>query len=113
MIGTRPSLYWQICWKYLSPLVMILILLASFLEICMKGSGYPAWIADKGETVQKEWPGWAVCLILFLIAVSIFWIPGIAILRYLPKKLNFKLIASIAEKNFSMKNALAMEHAKF
>lgn len=81
MIGTRPSLYWQICWKYLSPLVMILILLASFLEICMKGSGYPAWIADKGETVQKEWPGWAVCLILFLISVSILWIPGIAILR--------------------------------
>ncbi|XP_065204180.1 sodium-dependent neutral amino acid transporter B(0)AT3 isoform X2 [Planococcus citri] len=80
MIGSRPSLYWQICWKYFSPLAMILILMASFLEILVKGSGYPAWIPDKGETQLREWPGWSIFLILFLISVSIIWIPGIALL---------------------------------
>lgn len=81
MVGTRPSLYWQICWKYFSPLAMILILMASFLEILLKGSGYPAWISEKGETELREWPGWSIFLILFLISVSIIWIPGIALLR--------------------------------
>ena len=60
---------------------MILILMASFLEILMKGSGYEAWIANKGETEWREWPGWAIFLILFLISVAILWIPGLAILR--------------------------------
>lgn len=81
MVGSRPSLYWQICWKYLSPLAMILILVASFVDIIVKGSGYPAWVPEKGETERHEWPGWAIFLILFLISVSILWIPGIAILR--------------------------------
>ena len=81
MIGSRPSLYWQICWKYLSPIAMILILMASVLEILFDGSGYEAWIASKGETERREWPGWAICLIVFLIAVAILWIPALAILR--------------------------------
>lgn len=81
MIGSRPSLYWQICWKYLSPLAMILILIASFLEIIIKGSGYPVWIPEKGETELREWPTWSIFLILFLIFVSVLWIPGIAVLR--------------------------------
>lgn len=38
MTGTRPGLYWLICWKYLSPLAMLLILIASVVEILTDGS---------------------------------------------------------------------------
>lgn len=93
MIGSRPSLYWQICWKYLSPAAMILILMASVLEILVEGSGYQAWIASKGETEWREWPGWAVFLIVFLIAVSILWIPSLAILRWEDKFLFVEFFA--------------------
>ena len=55
--------------------------MASVLEILFDGSGYEAWIASKGETERREWPGWAICLIVFLIAVAILWIPALAILR--------------------------------
>ncbi|KAJ8877946.1 hypothetical protein PR048_022409 [Dryococelus australis] len=79
MTGKRPGLYWLICWKYLSPLAMISILVASFVEIAMEGSGYPAWVASKGETERHEWPVWALVLIAFLVLISVLWIPAVAI----------------------------------
>lgn len=82
MTGTRPGLYWLICWKYLSPLAMLSILVASFVEIAVDGSGYQAWVASKGETERHEWPIWALVLITVLILASVLWIPGVAISRY-------------------------------
>lgn len=83
MVGTRPGLYWLICWKYLSPLAMISILVASFVEIAVDGSGYQAWVSSKGETERHEWPVWALVLITVLISASVLWIPGVAICRYM------------------------------
>lgn len=81
MTGSRPGLYWLICWKYLSPMAMISILVASFIEIAVDGSGYPAWIAKDGVTERKEWPAWAIVLVLFVILASVLWIPIVAICR--------------------------------
>ncbi|CAH1367199.1 unnamed protein product [Tenebrio molitor] len=81
MTGQRPGLYWLICWKYLSPLAMLSILVASFVEIAVDGSGYAAWVPSKGDTVKHEWPTWSVVLILVLVFSSIAWIPGAAIAR--------------------------------
>lgn len=81
MTGNRPGLYWLICWKYLSPLAMLSILIASFVEIFFEGSGYPAWVASKGVTERHEWPVWALVLISILILTSVLWIPAVAICR--------------------------------
>lgn len=81
MTGNRPGLYWLICWKYLSPLAMLSILVASFVEIFFEGSGYPAWVASKGVTERHEWPIWALVLIAILILTSVLWIPAVAICR--------------------------------
>ncbi|XP_025602543.2 sodium-dependent neutral amino acid transporter B(0)AT3 [Athalia rosae] len=82
MTGNRPGLYWLICWKYLSPLAMLSILVASFVEIAVDGSGYPAWVASKGVTERHEWPVWALVLIAVLILASVLWIPAVALCRY-------------------------------
>lgn len=81
MTGSRPGLYWLICWKYLSPLAMLSILMASFIEIIVDGSGYPAWLPSKGITERHEWPTWGVVLIAVLILASVLWIPVVAICR--------------------------------
>lgn len=81
MTGNRPGLYWLICWKYLSPLAMLSILVASIVEIIVDGSGYPAWVASKGITEKHEWPVWALVLIGILILASVLWIPTVAICR--------------------------------
>lgn len=82
MTGSRPHLYWLICWKYLSPLAMLCILVASIVQIVVDGSGYAAWVADKGVTERHEWPVWALVLIAVLILVSVLWIPVVCIARY-------------------------------
>ncbi|KAG5899379.1 hypothetical protein JTB14_036868 [Gonioctena quinquepunctata] len=81
MTGSRPGLYWQICWKYLSPLAMISILVASIIEIAVDGSGYSVWVPSKGETERHSWPVWSILLISVLVLASVLWIPGAAIAR--------------------------------
>ncbi|XP_053662944.1 sodium-dependent neutral amino acid transporter B(0)AT3 [Anopheles marshallii] len=81
MTGARPSLYWMLCWKYISPIAMITILVASFLELASEGSSYPGWNALTGSTDRLEWPHWCIVVAILLILVSILWIPGVAILR--------------------------------
>lgn len=81
MTGSRPALYWMICWKYLSPIAMITILVASFVELLSSGSSYPAWVAEKGLTELREWPHWCSVTAVLLILVSVIWIPVVAITR--------------------------------
>ncbi|XP_054165076.1 sodium-dependent neutral amino acid transporter B(0)AT3-like [Oppia nitens] len=82
MTGRRVSHWYLFCWRYLSPLVMATILIASFIKLS-KGSGYDAWNPLTAMTEHKEWPPWATVLIFVLILMSVLWIPGIAILRVL------------------------------
>jgi solute carrier family 6 (neurotransmitter transporter, amino acid/orphan) member 15/16/17/18/20 len=82
MTGSRPHFYFLLCWKYISPLAMISILVASFMELSQQGSSYPVWNALTGSTERAEWPHWCIVLAICLIGVSILWIPGVAICRY-------------------------------
>ncbi|CAD7090230.1 unnamed protein product [Hermetia illucens] len=81
MTGSRPSLYWMFCWKYLSPIAMITILCASVFELATNGSSYPAWNAVTGMTEQMEWPHWCIVVAGCLILVSIIWIPLVALFK--------------------------------
>ena len=81
MTGNRPSKYWLICWKFVSPLAMIVILSASVVDMVISGAGYAAWDAGKGVAFEKDWPIWAQVLIGVLICMSVLWIPIVAILR--------------------------------
>ena len=81
MTGKRPHIYWLFCWKYVSPIAMIIILVASWVKIFTEGSTYPRWNAETGESIDTEWPGWALVLAVLLVLVSTLWIPGVAIAR--------------------------------
>lgn len=61
---------------------MISILIASFVDIAVEGTGYAAWVSSKGETERRQWPTWAITLIFVLVFSSIAWIPGTAIARF-------------------------------
>ncbi|XP_060579195.1 sodium-dependent neutral amino acid transporter B(0)AT3-like [Ruditapes philippinarum] len=82
MTGQRPNWYWMACWKYISPLAMTVILLAS-LGNMFTGTTYEAWHSHLGENVTKPWPWWCKFLAAFLILTPTLWIPGVAIVKYL------------------------------
>ena len=40
MTGSRPGVYWLICWKFVSPVAMTGILVASVIDMSFNGAGY-------------------------------------------------------------------------
>lgn len=52
MTGQRPNYYWLIMWKYVSPIVIIIIFFASLIKSMMSAATYEAWIPSiVSETV--------------------------------------------------------------
>lgn len=47
MTGYRPGIYWQITWRFLSPLIMTIILISSVVFMVRNNPTYQAWSADK------------------------------------------------------------------
>ncbi|GAB1597438.1 sodium- and chloride-dependent transporter XTRP3-like [Argonauta hians] len=82
MIGVRPSYFWMFIWRYLAPIVMIIIFVASLFEILENGSYYTAWDAEKGQSVKLPRPWWVQVIAAFLILSSVAWIPFVALTRY-------------------------------
>ncbi|XP_041376722.1 sodium-dependent neutral amino acid transporter B(0)AT3-like [Gigantopelta aegis] len=82
MLGSRPSYFWLICWRYLAPVAMLLILAASLVEIFSNGVTYDAWDAEKGVAHRLFWPWWCQMFAVILILASVLWIPGIALCKY-------------------------------
>ncbi len=81
MTGKRPSLYWMICWKFVSPVCMIVILSASVVEMLVVGSTYEAWNAETATKEVRPWPPWAQILAGCLACMSVLWIPVVALLK--------------------------------
>lgn len=81
MTGKRPSIYWMFCWKYLSPILMMIILISSWIKIFTEGSTYPRWDKDLAMSIDTPWPTWALFVAVFLVLVSALWIPGVALAR--------------------------------
>lgn len=45
MTGYRPGPYWQITWRYLAPLIMVIILVSSVVNMFITPPQYHAWNA--------------------------------------------------------------------
>lgn len=46
MLGFSPSQYYYYMWKYVSPLVLLCLLVASIVQMGLSPPGYNAWIED-------------------------------------------------------------------
>ncbi|KYB26417.1 sodium-dependent noradrenaline transporter isoform X1 [Tribolium castaneum] len=78
MIGTRPGLYWRICWKFVSPTFIIMVVLFGLLNpqpLKYNDYFYPKW---------AEWVGWSLAL------SSIIMIPLVAVLQLIKTEGTFK-----------------------
>ncbi|KAL5022464.1 hypothetical protein ScPMuIL_001619 [Solemya velum] len=82
MTGQRPNYYWLLTWRYISPLAMILILIASVVKMGISGTTYEAWDSSIAANQVIEWPGWCKFLSAFLILTSVLWIPAVALVKY-------------------------------
>ncbi|VVC45716.1 Hypothetical protein CINCED_3A009569 [Cinara cedri] len=78
MIGKRPGLYWRICWKFISPMFIIGVVVFALIyhqPLSYNGYKYPEW---------AEWLGWTLAF------SSILMIPGMAIVQMCRASGSFK-----------------------
>lgn len=45
MLGFRPHMYWKICWRYVSPVLITVIFVASLVNLAINPMQYSAWDA--------------------------------------------------------------------
>ncbi|KAF0303870.1 Sodium-dependent neutral amino acid transporter B(0)AT3 [Amphibalanus amphitrite] len=69
MTGERPGWYWCICWNFISPVVMFIILVASLVFRFMNPPTYLAWDRHSGETVSREYPTFAL-IVAGMLAIA-------------------------------------------
>ncbi|XP_051899023.1 sodium-dependent neutral amino acid transporter B(0)AT2-like [Pristis pectinata] len=75
MIGRRPFFLYKYLWKFICPIIMVALLLASLIRMCIKHPTYRAWNQTKAEEELLEYPDWALAMMILLIIVASLPIP--------------------------------------
>ncbi|XP_065668275.1 sodium-dependent neutral amino acid transporter B(0)AT2 isoform X3 [Hydra vulgaris] len=88
MTGKRPNYFWLICWKYISPLILLIVFIGYILAVSRNTPHYQAYVGciqDPLDSAISEgtlswsknfvYPIWARVLAAFLVIVSVFPIP--------------------------------------
>lgn len=82
MTGKRPNIYWTVCWRFISPLMLLSVLVAYVILQAQKHPTYPAWnpsyeLFPKTETL--EYPDWVFAIIILLCVLPVISIPIVAL----------------------------------
>nr|XP_023024382.1 sodium-dependent neutral amino acid transporter B(0)AT3 [Leptinotarsa decemlineata] len=81
MTGVKPGLYWQITWRFLAPVIMVLILLSSIVSMVIDHPKYQAWNKEQGDVVATPYPSWVMGIAIAMILAGILPIPIVFLLR--------------------------------
>ncbi|XP_068689953.1 sodium-dependent neutral amino acid transporter B(0)AT2-like [Montipora foliosa] len=81
MLRVRPCWYWKVTWRFVSPVIVLLILVFSLLNMRMKPVTYSAWREHEGDVKSVKYPRWCYYIITFLICASCICIPAVFLLR--------------------------------
>ncbi|MBN3309701.1 ECT2 protein, partial [Amia calva] len=75
MMKWRPPLVYKYLWKFVCPLAMVGLLLASLLRMCFKHPTYKAWDREQVKEVELQYPDWALAILVSLIILASLPIP--------------------------------------
>lgn len=82
MVGDRPNMYWQIMWRFGSPLIMFIVFMSSLIYRFNHPPTYAAWNSVKGETDNLFYPDWATAICSLLVLSSVLPILIVFLMRY-------------------------------
>nr|XP_046217314.1 inactive sodium-dependent neutral amino acid transporter B(0)AT3 [Oncorhynchus gorbuscha] len=84
MTGHRPNIFWKVCWLVISPLMLIVVLVAYVAVQAQTHPTYPAWNPDYvnfPDTEVLPYPDWVFAICVLLSSVPVISIPLVAIYR--------------------------------
>ncbi|XP_048848458.1 sodium-dependent neutral amino acid transporter B(0)AT1-like isoform X2 [Brienomyrus brachyistius] len=115
MIGHKPNIFWQATWRFISPLVVLVIFVFYLITKLSVEFTYIAWdpASDKFPTMPKRtYPHWVQLIILILAGVPSLTVPFVATIKLLWNCLRRK-DANIVSLTKSEKDTKQLKMAHF
>ncbi|XP_077086289.1 inactive sodium-dependent neutral amino acid transporter B(0)AT3 [Siphateles boraxobius] len=89
MTGRRPNLYWRVCWMGISPVMLLVVLVAYVVVQVQEHPTYPAWNPQYEkfpETEVKPYSDWVFAICVLLSSVPVVSIPVVAVYRLIRRQ---------------------------
>uniref|UniRef100_A0A7N8WZT7 Transporter n=1 Tax=Mastacembelus armatus TaxID=205130 RepID=A0A7N8WZT7_9TELE len=84
MTGRKPNIFWKACWMVISPLMLLVVLIAYVVIQAQEHPTYSAWNPDYEQfpkTETKPYPDWVFAIIILLSAGPVISIPLVALYK--------------------------------
>ncbi|KAM3833737.1 sodium-dependent neutral amino acid transporter B(0)AT2 [Vipera latastei] len=81
MLGFSPNQFYYYTWKYISPIVLLSLLVASIIQMVLSPPSYSAWIEDKASEELQNYPTWGLIVCISLIALAMLPVPVVYLIR--------------------------------
>ncbi|XP_004597956.2 sodium-dependent neutral amino acid transporter B(0)AT1 [Ochotona princeps] len=86
MIGHKPNIFWQVMWRVVSPLLMLVIFFFYFVVEVTKQLTYNVWNPNYEEFPRPQnipYPAWVYVVVVVVAGVPSLIIPGFAIYTFI------------------------------
>ncbi|XP_020652835.1 sodium-dependent neutral amino acid transporter B(0)AT1 [Pogona vitticeps] len=84
MIGHKPNIFWQVTWRFISPIIMLVIFVAYFVTKVSEELQYITWDPDYDQFPKSnsvKYPSWVYVIVVILAGVPSLVIPAFAIYK--------------------------------
>ncbi|XP_031151178.1 sodium-dependent neutral amino acid transporter B(0)AT2 [Sander lucioperca] len=82
MLGFTPYRFYYYMWKYITPILLLVLLCASFIQLSMTPPSYSAWIQEEAKEQTLNFPPWGIVVCISLVVMAIMPVPVVFGLRY-------------------------------
>ncbi|XP_049323298.1 sodium-dependent neutral amino acid transporter B(0)AT2-like [Astyanax mexicanus] len=82
MLGFRPFRVYYYMWKYITPLLLLAMLVASLVQMGLAPPTYTAWIQELAQEQSLSFPPWGLAVCITLMVIAILPLPVVFCLRH-------------------------------
>ncbi|XP_073341562.1 LOW QUALITY PROTEIN: sodium-dependent neutral amino acid transporter B(0)AT3-like [Pagrus major] len=85
MTGRRPNIYWQVTWRFISPLMLLVVFVAYVIVEAETQPTYNAWNPDYVNfplADVQNYPGWVFVICVLLSVLPVVSIPLVALYKF-------------------------------
>uniref|UniRef100_A0A8D3DTZ8 Transporter n=1 Tax=Scophthalmus maximus TaxID=52904 RepID=A0A8D3DTZ8_SCOMX len=102
MLGFTPYRFYYYMWKYITPILLLVLLCSSFIQLAMTPPSYSAWIEEEAKEQTLRFPVWGIVVCISLVVMAIMPVPVVFCLRYF----------NIIDDNTSSRSAVAYKKGR-
>ncbi|XP_023285262.1 sodium-dependent neutral amino acid transporter B(0)AT2 [Seriola lalandi dorsalis] len=82
MLGFTPYRFYYYMWKYITPILLLVLLCSSLIQLTMTPPSYSAWIQEEAKEQTSHFPPWGIVVCISLVVMAIMPVPVVFGLRY-------------------------------